>query len=520
MSIVKLIGSIDACVHYKASYIANILNNEQIKLGIGEDFIGRPDTRIYINQHDVVKIRAELDLIEEKAIYWTANILAKEIELKVHHPHKTWFIVADNNLKNVLVGSICPRLKPLNIEFKSPPQTPSDRSRYVNIMSSVFNQYFQLAKRSNAKLDEGLSNFAIDDKDIVYYLDDEYYSWDNFITFTVMLGVFLRSFSWLDTDFISELTQEMILLVDNIYQDPHCRIIISTQLQSLFMPSDEKQQLLSVMVTGLSKIPVSAVQDKEIKPKNKIKKSNERYIAVMADIHANEAALDSVLNFYKEKKINQGIVLGDIVGYGPDPKACIEKLQGSSFEIIKGNHDHAVAIANTDRGFSNNAKVVVNWSIEQLEETHLDWLKYLPPFLNQDGWYAVHGAPMDPAFFYGYVYLMTAEDNLDYMQKNKISLCFHGHSHMPGIYCRDKNGFDRHLTDEQIDLKKYEYILACPGSVGQSRNGTASAQCAVYDRENKILEFISLPYSVDLVVERMKKNDLPEALWQRLQVGT
>ncbi|MCK5354678.1 MAG: metallophosphoesterase, partial [Methyloprofundus sp.] len=253
-----------------------------------------------------------------------------------------------------------------------------------------------------------------------------------------------------------------------------------------------------------------------VKAKNQF---NNRYLAVMADIHANEAALDCVLDFYKQQGIQQGIVLGDIVGYGPDPLVCIEKIQESPFEVIKGNHDHAVAMANTERGFSAHARDVINWTIEQLEESHREWLKYLPSFSKQEGWLAVHGAPIDPTFLYGYVYVMTAEDNLNHLQEKGVSLCFHGHSHMPGVYARDKHNRDHHLTDEEIDLGKYKHMLICPGSVGQPRNGGVGAQCAVYDQQEKRFSFITLPYSVEPVVQRMKDNNLPDQLWQRLQTG-
>ena len=143
----------------------------------------------------------------------------------------------------------------------------------------------------------------------------------------------------------------------------------------------------------------------------------------------------------------------------------------------------------------------------------------MPAYYQHDDWFAVHGAPMDPAFFYGYVYLMTAEDNLDYMQDKKMSLCFHGHSHMPGIYTRKKSKALEYLTVEKVILQAYKQSLVCPGSVGQPRNGNPNAQCAVYDKEIQEMTFISLPYPLDKVVERIQANNLPSELWQRLQTG-
>lgn len=516
---IELIGSNNTKQHYQPNDVADLLMVNKTDFSTDNEFTGRPDTRIHADGNNIVKIRAELNLTQEKAHSWVSKILFQEQKIAIHHPHKTWFIQQQPDTNTVLVGSICPRLRPLNVELNLPPKTQKERMRYLVLLETMFQQYFKLAKTTGFKLDEGLSNFAIDEHGAVFYVDDEYYSWDNFIAFSVMLGVFLRTYTWLDLSFTQLLAQKIISIVDGIYQDPHCRVIISSQLQSLFMPSNDKQQLLDELVKVLSKNPLSSPLPPLLPKKKNYKKSNDRYFAVMADIHSNEAALDCVLDFYKEKNIKQGIVLGDIVGYGPDPVICIKKLQESPFAIIKGNHDHAVAIGNITKGFSKNAQSVIDWTINQLDKSHLEWLKYLPSFSKNKEWLAVHGAPIDPAFFYGYVYLMTAEDNLNYMQDKQLSLCFHGHSHMPGIYARDKHKRDHHLTDKNIVLDNYRQTLICPGSVGQPRNGSPGAQCAIYDRKENRFTFFSIPYSVDPVVQRMKDNGLPEQLWQRLQTG-
>jgi predicted phosphodiesterase len=447
-------------------------------------------------------------------------VLKQERQLAVHHPQKTWFIVEQSDTGNVLVGNICPHLTPLHVVFKTPPETSRQRQEYLVLLTAMFEKYLLLAKNFGHKLDEGLSNFAVDQQGAVYYLDDEYYSWDNFVAFAVMLGVFIRSYDWLDKPFIGRLTKQLVMLIDQIFQDPHCRIIIHNQLQSVFMPSVQKEQILKKLLTGLSRMPITAVVHPANKKKLNARKNNSnRYYAIMADIHANDAALECTLNFYREHNITQGIVLGDIVGYGPEPQRCIELLQDSSFEIIKGNHDHATATASTERGFSGNAKIVIDWTIGQLTQSEKDWLNSLPAFSHHQHWLALHGAPIDPAFFYGYVYPLTAEENLDYLQQKNIALCLHGHSHMPGVFARDSRYHDHYVTKNTVDLNQYAHALVCPGSVGQPRNGVASAQCAIYDREKKAVEFINLVYSLDSVIEKMQRFGLPEALWQRLLAG-
>ncbi|NOS89226.1 MAG: hypothetical protein HOP34_11945 [Methylococcaceae bacterium] len=515
----ELIGAIDGQCHYQASDIHALLALGAETLKIGTAFTGRPSTRIYANPQHVVKIRAELDLSVAKARLWASNKLQQEQQLGVYHPNKTWFISHDNGPK-VLVGSISPRLLPLNMALQTAPQTRSERQRYLAVLNAMFGCYLALAKATGHKLDEGLSNFAIDPHDRVYYLDDEYYVWDGFIAFAVMLGVFIRSYDWLTIPFIARLARQLARQVDDIFADPHCRVIICSQLQSLFMPAEHKEQLLRCLLRGLSKPTETAVVHTANKKNLNARKNNSnRYFAIMADIHSNDAALETVLAFYRSRNISQGIVLGDIVGYGPSPQRCIELLQDSSFEIIKGNHDHAVATGNTTRGFSSNAKWAIDWTIGQLSDDHKQWLHGLPAVSQNRHWLAVHGAPIDPGFFYGYVYPLTAEENLDYLQEKNISLCLHGHSHTPGVFARDARHHDHFLTGAQVDLTPYAQLLVCPGSVGQPRNNVPKAQCAIYDREQRVVEFINLAYPVDAVVARMQHYGLPDALWQRLLTG-
>lgn len=518
MSELEIIGSINGQPNYLPTQILSLLQSDSENLRIGGDFVGRPETKIYANDSDVVKIRAEINLSAGKAHDWTRNSLKKERELAIHHPQKTWFVYDDSKTDTVLIGSICPRLQPLHIVFKLAPSTEAEHTRYLNIVASMFRQYFELVKRTGHKLDEGLANFAVDKDDNIYYLDDEYYAWDSFISFAVMLGVFIRSYAWLDQDFMRGVSEILVNLIDEIFQDSHCRVIIAGQLKSVFMPAGKKEALVSVVIEVLSS-PTDNVKIVAQSSKQSVrKKAKQRYFAVMADIHSNIVALDSVLSFYKKQNIETGIVLGDIVGYGVEPKACIERLRDSPFDIIKGNHDHATATGNTSKGFSENARLAIEWTIEQLNEEERAWLQHLPSSLQEDEWLALHGAPIDPAFFYGYVYLMTAEDNLNHLQDKKIPLCFHGHSHMPGIYAREKQKIIQ-LSDKKINLSSYSQVLACPGAVGQSRNGTAHAQCAVYDAKENILNLIEVPYDVDAVVSKMQESSLPKALWQRLKIG-
>jgi predicted phosphodiesterase len=513
---IEIIGTVDNQRHYDIETIKKLLLLDAEMLTVGRDFVGRPGTRIHASENNVIKIRTELNFNKEQSRRWIKQALEKEQQLEVHHPHKTWLLIVnqvDTEPESIAIASICPRLKPLHIELKATPNTVAERQQYLKLLTDVFRMYLTLAKRTNYKLDEGLSNFAVSDEGVVYYLDDEYYQWDKFVSFAMMLGVYIRSFDWLDEQFINELGNALVELLEDIFHDDHCGVIIARQLQSLFMPQGQKEQLLQQLIQILSH--ADQVQIKSTHPEP----ASDRFFALLADVHANYAALDMVLNYLNAHGIHQGIVLGDIVGYNAEPKECIERLQDTNLYIIKGNHDHAVAINEVGMGFSNTAKTVIHWTVEQLSLEHRNWLKALPAFEETEEWLAVHGAPIDPAFFYGYVYVMTYESNLTHMQNNNIRLCFHGHSHTPGIFARDKRGIDHCLDAQKISLSPYNQLLVCPGSIGQPRSGNTYTQFAIYDRELQEVNFLTLPYNVEATVNKMRDYDFPETLWKRLLTG-
>jgi predicted phosphodiesterase len=514
---IEIIGTIDNQRHYDTETIKELLSLDAEMLMVGRDFVGRPGTRIHACATNVIKIRTELNFNKEQSRRWIKQALEKERQLGVYHPHKTWLLIAvqgeSTEPESIAIASICPRLKPLHLELKATPDTNARRQQYLKLLTDVLRMYLTLAKQTNYKLDEGLSNFAVSDEGVVYYLDDEYYQWDKFISFSLMLGVYIRNFDWLDEDFISELGHALVALLEGIFHDDHCRIIIARQLQSLFMPQGQKEQLLHRLMQILTH--TDQVQAKSTHPKQ----VPGRFFALLADVHANYAALDTVLNYLDTHNIHEGIVLGDVVGYNAEPKECIERLQDTDLLIIQGNHDHAVAISETGMGFSNTAKMSIQWTVEQLSPEHRQWLKALPAFIETEDWFAVHGAPIDPAFFYAYVYAMTYESNLQHMQDNKIHLCFHGHSHMPGIFARDKRAMDHCLEGQTISLSPYSQLLVCPGSIGQPRNGCTDTQFAIYDREREEVAFLSLPYDSQSTVQKMRDHDFPETLWKRLLTG-
>lgn len=243
MQAIEIIGAIDGCPHYNPSYLQSLLDTGVQTLHVGTDFVGRPGTLIHANRQDVIKIRNEVKLPAPKAREWTQQTLQIERQMAVHHPHKTWLLI-NTSAQDLQIASVCPRLSPLHVVLKS----GQDRQRNLNLLSDFFKRYLNVAHATGKKLDEGLSNFGVSAEGQVYYLDDEYYVWDDFVALSVMLGVFIRNFSWFDQTFIDALGGQLLHRLAEIFDAPDSPSIIARHLQPLFMPNAEKEQLQKQLV--------------------------------------------------------------------------------------------------------------------------------------------------------------------------------------------------------------------------------------------------------------------------------
>ena len=156
--------------------------------------------------------------------------------------------------------------------------------------------------------------------------------------------------------------------------------------------------------------------------------------AIFTDIHANLEALETVLakidELSEEKPIDQIWFLGDLVGYGPDPNKCIEKLRERTDVIIAGNHDWA-AVGKLDLDdFSAAARISAEWTAKELTPEHREFLRGLPERLEIGECTLVHGSPYGPLWEY-LTSEVLAERSFQYFNTR---FCMVGHTHVPVIF--------------------------------------------------------------------------------------
>lgn len=493
---------------YDETMLLTACRQPQISAGYGEQFTGRPVTRLIDTGQHIIKFRTEYELPIAQARRFVTQAIARERELNVYHPHKTWFLwvsEADDEQK-VLIGNVAPRLQALN-HSEDLLQSHSSTT-YVEFIARMFDCYLVVSARHELSLDLCLSNFAVDEDGTLYYLDDDCYPGASTMALSDALGNLIRSQQWLNEALAEKLGRKLRRSLHAHTDDSHWVTVVAEGVRGVFV-SPARQGVVKALVEALYSGETFSYRSCP----------TSQVIALLADIHANAVALERALDYLSGRTIDTALVLGDIVGYGPQPEECIDMLRNmSDWMIIRGNHDHAVATGHTHKGASSLTHWTLNWSIEHLDQDARAWLASLPPYLQTENWLAVHGSPKDKTFFNGYVYQMSYGENLDELESRGIPLCFHGHTHIQKVYRRDHSG-DTACVTRQQELQDAVQALVCPGSVGQPRGGEVGVELAIIDLETHQLEFHRLAYNLEKTLKVMAKKGFPSALGERLRQG-
>lgn len=239
--------------------------------------------------------------------------------------------------------------------------------------------------------------------------------------------------------------------------------------------------------------------------------------AIISDVHSNLEAFESVISEIRRESPAQILFLGDIVGYGPDPNECIEKIKEAADIVLIGNHDHA-AIGLTDVSYFNTyARAAIEWTMSQLNDRERSYLSELPMTgeFTSDDIFLVHATPRRPQ---DWNYIFTMEDIIENFECFTRKICLLGHSHIPVVIAMDNSGRLGVLKDEVTIEEGHRYIINV-GSVGQPRDGNPDAAYVIYDTQSSIVRIKRVSYDYHITQEKMKKAGLPDYLINRLATG-
>ena len=245
-----------------------------------------------------------------------------------------------------------------------------------------------------------------------------------------------------------------------------------------------------------------------------------RYL-VLTDSHANLEALDACLVDARSRGYDKTLVLGDLVGYGADPNAVIERIRSlKPMAIVRGNHDKVASGLEQAEGFNAVARSAAKWTLEVLQPEYRDWLAALPegPIYIDELVEICHGSPFNED-----AYIFDELDAVRALKTSSRPLCLFGHTHYPVTFELSADAFDTLVPTTasvaELWLKEGAKYLVNPGSVGQPRDGDPRAAYAIVDTRRRCVELLRLTYPVEGAQDKVIRAGLPEVLAQRLAVG-
>lgn len=239
-------------------------------------------------------------------------------------------------------------------------------------------------------------------------------------------------------------------------------------------------------------------------------------VLIISDIHANLTALEAVLD--QAGEFDAVWCLGDLIGYGPDPNECVERIRSlPNLKCLVGNHDHAALGVIPISRFNHDAQAGIRWTTEALSEENVSYLKSLPAIITIDNFTLAHGSPREPIWEY-VLDIHLADANFAFVNTD---YCLVGHSHLPLIFYRANNQghtIPLAVSEDESFLLEPRMILN-PGSVGQPRDLDPRASYAILDTEELTWEARRSPYDITDVQLRILQSGLPERHATRLVAG-
>jgi diadenosine tetraphosphatase ApaH/serine/threonine PP2A family protein phosphatase len=245
-----------------------------------------------------------------------------------------------------------------------------------------------------------------------------------------------------------------------------------------------------------------------------------RYL-IISDIHANIDALEAVMAAAPVETWDRVLVLGDLVGYGAEPNAVIERVRAlDPLVVIRGNHDKAASGIDDGSSFNYVAKLSAQWTSEALSPEHREYLRALPqgPVTIDETVEICHGAPFDEDH-----YIFDSDDAARALDAASRPLCLFGHTHLPVVFRRHPALFDGFMPegpdDATLEVVAGINYLVNVGSVGQPRDGDPRAAFGIYNSEEPRVVLRRVSYPVEIAQRRILSAGLPSSLANRLAIG-
>ncbi len=246
-----------------------------------------------------------------------------------------------------------------------------------------------------------------------------------------------------------------------------------------------------------------------------------RYL-VITDIHGNLEALEAVLATLGPRGYDGVLVLGDLVGYGADPNAVVERVRDlAPHAIVRGNHDKVAAGIEDGDSFNLVARSAVQWTNDALTPDNLAYLANLPagPITVDDLVQICHGSPYDED-----AYIFDELDALKALETSTQPVCLFGHTHVAVAFRRTPDRFELVAGPGETDsvtvpIEADSKYLVNVGSVGQPRDGDSRAGAGIVDTTAGHIELYRVRYPIEEAQRKIRMVGLPDVLARRLALG-
>lgn len=237
---------------------------------------------------------------------------------------------------------------------------------------------------------------------------------------------------------------------------------------------------------------------------------------IFSDVHSNLEALDTILDAYQKEAIDTYLCVGDIVGYAANPKECIEKVKKSAMITVAGNHDWAAVNLFSVDYFNPVACEAIFWTRRNLDDPDRYFLESLKLVYKNEDLTLVHGTLDNPRDFN---YMTDGYIAWETFRLLETNICFVGHSHVAGIFIKDKDDRITYREDNSVDIEKEKKYIINVGSVGQPRDGNPQACYCIYDTDKKEIQIKRISYDVQTSRKKIIDAGLPRFLGDRLIIG-
>jgi len=243
-------------------------------------------------------------------------------------------------------------------------------------------------------------------------------------------------------------------------------------------------------------------------------------IGIISDVHANALALEACLAALERLDAGRIVILGDVVGYGPDPESVTQRVAGLVSQgaiCLMGNHDAAAVGARAS--MNGTAAAAIAWTKPRLSDGSRHFLASLPLTAELEDVLFVHADASNPA---GWNYVLDAATAMQSLLAVKARVTFVGHVHRPQVYCLTATAkviAHTPVTGTAVPLSPQRQWLAVAGAVGQPRDGNPAASFMTYDTAARELTFHRATYDYEATAQRIRDAGLPERLAERLITG-